>query len=75
MPSPYNTSIRSRRVSSALRRYREDAGMSGAQVADELGMSPSKVSRIETGNTGLHIEDVAAMLGLSDTREATARTP
>ena len=38
--------------------------MSGAQVADELGMSASKISRIETGNTGLHIEDVAAMLGL-----------
>lgn len=38
--------------------------MSGAQVADELSMSASKISRIETGNTGLHIEDVAAMLGL-----------
>ncbi len=27
-------------------------------------MSPSKISRIETGNSGLQIEDVAALLGL-----------
>jgi transcriptional regulator with XRE-family HTH domain len=38
--------------------------MSGAQVADELGISASKVSRMETGNRGLHIEDVATLLGL-----------
>lgn len=29
-----------------------------------MGMSPSKISRIETGNSGLQIEDVAALLGL-----------
>ena len=29
-----------------------------------MGMSPSKISRIETGITGLQIEDVAALLGL-----------
>jgi transcriptional regulator with XRE-family HTH domain len=38
--------------------------MTGAQVAEILGMSASKVSRIETGNRGLHVEDVAALLGL-----------
>ncbi|MGH3936361.1 MAG: helix-turn-helix domain-containing protein, partial [Pseudonocardiaceae bacterium] len=40
------------------------AGLSGAEVAKRLGMSPSKISRIETGNSGLQIEDVAALLGL-----------
>lgn len=38
--------------------------MTGAQVAETLGMSPSKISRVETGNRGLNVEDVAALLGL-----------
>ncbi len=38
--------------------------MTGAEVAETLGMSASKISRIETGNRGLHVADVAALLGL-----------
>jgi transcriptional regulator with XRE-family HTH domain len=38
--------------------------MTGAEVAETLGMSASKVSRIETGNRGLNVEDVAALLGM-----------
>jgi transcriptional regulator with XRE-family HTH domain len=38
--------------------------MTGAKVAETLGMSASKISRIETGNRGLHVKDVAALLGL-----------
>ncbi|MGH3624861.1 MAG: helix-turn-helix domain-containing protein [Sciscionella sp.] len=64
MPQQQGTSVRSRQVSSELRRLRERAGMTGAQVAEILGMSASKVSRIETGNRGLHVADVAALLGL-----------
>jgi transcriptional regulator with XRE-family HTH domain len=58
------TSVRSRQVAAALRTLREQAGLSGAEVAKRMGMSPSKISRIETGVTGLQIEDVAALLGL-----------
>jgi transcriptional regulator with XRE-family HTH domain len=58
-----NPSVRSRQVSSLLRQLREDKGLTGAAVAKALGMSPSKVSRIETGGRGLHVEDVAALLG------------
>ncbi len=36
-----------------------------------MGMSPSKISRIETGNSGLQIEDVAALLGLYQVPAAT----
>jgi transcriptional regulator with XRE-family HTH domain len=64
MASTQGTSVRSRQVSAELRRLREDAGLTGAQVAVTLGMSPSKLSRIETGNRGLHVRDVAALLGL-----------
>ncbi len=59
-----HTSIRSRQVAAELRTLREQADMSGAEVAKLMGMSPSKISRIETGVTGLQIEDVAALLGL-----------
>jgi len=51
-------------VAAELRVLREQAGLSGNEVAKRMGMSPSKISRIETGNSGLQIEDVAALLGL-----------
>ncbi len=63
MPGNPYTSVRSRQVAAALRELREQAGLSGAEVAKRMGMSPSKISRIETGNSGLKIEDVAALLG------------
>ncbi|HEX3592380.1 MAG TPA: helix-turn-helix transcriptional regulator [Pseudonocardiaceae bacterium] len=64
MTTHFNASIRSRRVSAELRRYREEFGMTSAQAAEALGCSASKLSRIETGSRGLHVEDVAALLGL-----------
>ncbi|HEU0089372.1 MAG TPA: helix-turn-helix transcriptional regulator [Pseudonocardiaceae bacterium] len=64
MPGNPHTSIRSRQVAARLRELREQAGLSGAEVAKRMGMSASKISRIETGNSGLQIEDVAALLGL-----------
>ncbi|MGH3929288.1 MAG: helix-turn-helix domain-containing protein [Pseudonocardiaceae bacterium] len=64
MPGNPHTSVRSRQAAAQLRVLREQAGFSGAEVAKRMGMSPSKISRIETGNSGLQIEDVAALLGL-----------
>ncbi len=58
-----HTSARSRQAAAELRALREQAGLSGAEVARRLDMSPSKISRIETGSTGLQVEDVAALLG------------
>jgi transcriptional regulator with XRE-family HTH domain len=66
-----HTSIRSRQVAAELRTLREQAELSGAEVAKLMGMSPSKISRIETGITGLQIEDVAALLGLYKVPAAT----
>jgi transcriptional regulator with XRE-family HTH domain len=64
VPGNPHTSVRSRQVAAELRALREAAGLSGNEVAKRMGMSPSKISRIETGNSGLQIEDVAALLGL-----------
>lgn len=58
-----NPSVRSRQVSLELRHLREALGLSGAEVAKALDMSPSKISRIETGARGLRVDDVAALLG------------
>jgi transcriptional regulator with XRE-family HTH domain len=47
-----------------LRRYREAAGMTIDHVADQLDCSASKISRLETGQTGSSPRDVRDMLAL-----------
>src|ERR1044071_5780969 len=56
--------IRRRRLGAELRRYRETAGVTIDVVADRLGCSPSKVSRIETGHTSATPRDVKDMLDI-----------
>lgn len=63
MPGNPHTSVRSRTVAAELRNLREKRGLSCAEVARILGVSASKISRIETGNSGMQVDDVAALLG------------
>jgi len=56
--------IRHRRLAAELRRLRGRSGMTGDQVAETLGWSPSKVSRLEHGRTGFKLGDVEALLDL-----------
>lgn len=63
MPGNPHTSVRSRTVATELRRLREERGLSCVEAAEVIGGSPSKISRIETGCTGMQVEDVAALLG------------
>lgn len=63
------STVRSRQVSAELRRLRQERGFTAAEIADRLGMSASKISRIETGVRGLRESDVAAMLGLLEVPE------
>jgi transcriptional regulator with XRE-family HTH domain len=55
-----------------LRRHREAAGVTIDVVAERLGFSPSKVSRIETGHNSATPRDVAELLAFYgvQTREA-----
>ena len=55
--------MRSRRVAGELRRLRARSGHSCATVGTALGISASKISRIETGRIGLQADEVAALLG------------
>jgi transcriptional regulator with XRE-family HTH domain len=50
--------LRRRQLGMALRRLREDSGLTIEQVADRLRCSISKISRIETGATGVNTKDV-----------------
>lgn len=63
MPGNSHTSVRSRTVAAELRALREKRGLSLAEVAERLGASTSKLSRMETGNTGLQSDEVATLLG------------
>jgi transcriptional regulator with XRE-family HTH domain len=67
------TSVRSRTVAAELRKLREDHGLSCAEVAFTLGVSPSKISRMETGISGMQSEDVAVLLGLYQVKTARRR--
>jgi transcriptional regulator with XRE-family HTH domain len=55
---------RRRRLGAELRRLREDAGLTIDRVAEALECSPSKVSRIETGQVSATPRDVRDMLAL-----------
>jgi transcriptional regulator with XRE-family HTH domain len=56
------TSANRARVASELRRMREDCELSGEQVAEALGWSQSKLSRIETARFGVSISDLGRLL-------------
>jgi transcriptional regulator with XRE-family HTH domain len=64
MPDYGSPTVRRRRLAAELRRLRDLSGRTGDQVADELGWSPSKVSRYETARTGLKPGDVRKLLDL-----------
>jgi transcriptional regulator with XRE-family HTH domain len=53
---------RRRRLATALRQLREERSLSAAQVARTVGWSESKVSRIETGRTGIRSDDLDRLL-------------
>jgi len=56
--------VRRRELGALLRRLREEKGMSVKQVTEYLLCSPSKVSRIETGQRGATLRDVRDLCGL-----------
>ncbi|GAB1819237.1 helix-turn-helix domain-containing protein [Herbidospora sp. RD11066] len=51
-----------RRLGQQLRRLREASGKTGAQVAEPLGWSAAKVSRIETAQTLPSEDDITALI-------------
>jgi transcriptional regulator with XRE-family HTH domain len=57
-------SVRERRLAHELRLLRTASQLHGKDVAATLGWSPSKVSRIETGRTGIAEDDLERLVAL-----------
>ncbi|MGM1064237.1 helix-turn-helix domain-containing protein [Saccharothrix sp. Mg75] len=55
-------SVRSRRLAHTLKRLRTATGASTDAVGDALGMSGSKISRIETSGIGVYLDDLEKLL-------------
>jgi transcriptional regulator with XRE-family HTH domain len=66
-PSP---TVLRRQLGAELRRMREDAHRTVADVAGELGWSESKLSRIETAHTGIRNADLERLLAAYGADEA-----
>lgn len=64
MSTSRGPSVRQRRLAAELRRLRERRGLTGDEVADRLGWSTAKVSRIENARTGAKTGDVRRLLDL-----------
>jgi transcriptional regulator with XRE-family HTH domain len=62
--------VRHRRLAAELRHLRGRSDMTGDQVADRLGWSPSKISRLEHGRTGYKLRDVESLLDVYEVRGA-----
>jgi transcriptional regulator with XRE-family HTH domain len=58
VPEVRSPTLRRRELGARLRRLRTDRGMTVEQVAEQLLCSPSKVSRMETGQRGATQRDV-----------------
>jgi hypothetical protein len=64
--------IRRRRLGAELRRHRDAAGVTIDAMAERLGCSASKISRIETGHTSATPRDVQDMLDICGVDSAEA---
>ena len=65
--------IRRRRLGSDLRRLREERSLRLEEVAAELGVAPSTLSRIETGKAPTRTSYLALMLDLYGVHDAAQR--
>lgn len=59
-----NPVVQQRRLRAELRKRRDLAGLTQAQVAEDMDWSVSKVIRVETGAVGLSITDLRGLLQL-----------
>jgi transcriptional regulator with XRE-family HTH domain len=69
LPDRGSRTLRGRRLATELRRLREATGLNGEEVADRLGWSGSKVSRIELHRTGIKQADLRKLLDLYEVGE------
>jgi transcriptional regulator with XRE-family HTH domain len=64
VPRPGSATVRNRRLAAELRRLRESGGLTGDDVAERLGWSASKISRLENARQAPRFADVRRLLDL-----------
>lgn len=64
MPEPASPTVRRRRLAAELRRLRERAELTGDQVAERVGWSASKLSRIENAHIAPRAAEIRKLLAL-----------
>jgi transcriptional regulator with XRE-family HTH domain len=64
VPRPGSVTVRNRRLAAELRRLRETVDLTGDEVAERLGWSASKVSRLENARQAPRLADVKRLLDL-----------
>jgi transcriptional regulator with XRE-family HTH domain len=69
-PPAGSPTIRRRELGSILKALRGERGWTADQLAEQLGFSPSKVSRLETGQRGASVRDIAKLCDLYQVDEA-----
>jgi transcriptional regulator with XRE-family HTH domain len=67
-------SVRERQLARELRTLRETTGLTGKDVAERLGWSASKISRIETGRIGIGQDDLESLFEQYEVLEDKADT-
>ncbi|WP_433548735.1 helix-turn-helix domain-containing protein [Streptomyces sp. CA-294286] len=70
----HGPAVRRRKLGEELRRLRDRAGLTSPQAARLVGWHQSKVSRIETGRSGVKPSDVALLLAAYDVRDPQHRS-
>ena len=73
MPEARNPTVRRRELGTLLRALRNENGLTVEQVAERLLCSPSKVSRMETGNGIVTPRDVRDLCDLYDVTDEAER--
>jgi transcriptional regulator with XRE-family HTH domain len=69
----HGPAVRRRKLGEELRRLRDRAGLTSPEAARLVGWHQSKVSRIETGRSGVKPDDVALLLAAYDVRDPQHR--
>jgi transcriptional regulator with XRE-family HTH domain len=70
--APASPTVRRRRLAAELRRLRERASLTGDQVAEHMGWSASKVSRLENAHTPPRAPEIRKLLALYGAEDRTA---
>ena len=66
---PASPSLRRRRLAAELRRLRDESGLSVTEAAKRLDWQPSRLSRIETRQSGIAAPDLRKLLNLYEVED------